>query len=361
MKQIYKILIFIIILLIILTNTNNNNNKNIKKYTYYSNNKYKINDILLIVFNYNNILKNNNNWDIYIPSGYNNIEQQLNNLNVQNKYIYGISGCDKLAGKNHLWNLLINKYGRTSASKIMPESYILNDQTDMSLFSSKFNEDNMYILKKNIQRKEGLKLTNNYNDIINAHYYKYIVIQNYIKNVFIVKNRKVNLRLYLLTVSKNGKFNAYLHKYGKCIYTNKNYNGDNTDFESNITSFNMNSDIYNTHPLTLDDFRTHLDNNNLDHQLLFNKINHIIYLLVSASSNILGKAPNIINNTSFQLFGMDIIIDTNMNPYILELNKGPSMKYHTNIDFNQKLQINQDVFKTINIIDNKNNNFNKIY
>ena len=37
----------------------------------------------------------------------------------------------------------------------------------MDLFKNNFSDKNMYIMKKNVQRKEGLQLTNNLQEIIN--------------------------------------------------------------------------------------------------------------------------------------------------------------------------------------------------
>ncbi len=373
MKKTYILLILIILIILICLISNNENNENYENNKKSQNNKIlnnnyylkkgsKLNKVLTNVLNFYNLKNNNSDWNIYIPHNYNNIEELLINLKANNKYIYGISGCDRIAGKNYIWELLVNKYGRTISSTIMPQSYILNDPNDMSLFANVFNEDDMYILKKNIQRKEGLKLTNNYNDIMNAYNNNYKIIQEYKKNVLLIYNRKVNIRMYLLIVTKNGKVNAYLHEYGKCIYTKKNYNGNNTDFESNITSFNMDGNLYNKYPLTINELKDYLKKNKYDSNFLFQNINNIVNLLMVASDSKLGKLKHLLNNTSFQLFGIDIIVDSSMKPYILELNKGPSMDYHNDKDLKQKLKINADIFQTVGLIkSNSQNKFKKIY
>lgn len=68
----------------------------------------------------------------------------------------------------------------------MPESYILDNYNEMELFRKKYNYNgkDIYILKKNVQRKEGLKLTKNYFEIINAYKDDYRVAQN-ILEIFI--------------------------------------------------------------------------------------------------------------------------------------------------------------------------------
>ena len=46
------------------------------------------------------------------------------------------------------------------ASNIMPTTYLLDDQKDMDVFKKRFNKENVYILKRNVQRKKGIKLSN---------------------------------------------------------------------------------------------------------------------------------------------------------------------------------------------------------
>ena len=87
-----------------------------------------------------------NKWDIYLPCGYNNIEYELRNIYPNNKeqIIFGISGCDSIVSKNNIWKLLHSKYGRKKASSLMPNTYIIDNESDMKLFRNDFNP------KKNI-------------------------------------------------------------------------------------------------------------------------------------------------------------------------------------------------------------------
>ena len=78
--------------------------------------------------------------------------------------------------------------------------------------------------KKNIQRKQGLKMTNKLDEIISASKDNFKVAQLYMKNTYLINKRKLNLRIYLLIVCKDNKMTAYVNKEGKCLYTNKDYN-----------------------------------------------------------------------------------------------------------------------------------------
>jgi hypothetical protein len=340
---------------------------------YYRCPEKQLGQITKMVFDKNNINNNNEDWDIYIPCGYNNIENELldiklknNNNNNKNKYIFGINGCDSIVAKNHIWQSLVKCYGRAGASQLMPESYILYDDDDLKLFKKDYNPNNIYILKKNVQRKEGLKLTQSYKDVINGLNDDYKVAQKYVRDLYLVNGRKVNLRIYLLIVIKNNKIHFYVSHIGKCIYTNKKYNDKDLDFESNITSYHLDISIYETNPRYFEDLIKYIDNNSVkgNGAKLFNRINTLIKNVSKCLSKNLYQSANIKNSVSFQLFGIDVIFNNDLQPYLLEMNKGPDMTPKDDEDTKMKYTVQNDMFKTVGIISNnfgENNSFSEIY
>lgn len=334
-------------------------------FTYYKCNKYQVGHILNNVFHKNKITKENkiDNSDIYIPCGYNFVEKELTTLKPTNKnqIIFGISGCDQIVSKNRLWELIQDYYGRDIAKKIMPETWVLSNNQEMKLFITQYNPHHMYILKKNVQRKEGLKLTKNLEEIIRSKNENYRVVQKYNQDLYLINNRKVNLRIYLLVVCQNGIVKCYLHKLGKCIYTNKEYSDNDFDFESNITSYHLDMSIYKKNPYSFTQLRQYLKDNNQDDDKLFKEIDQIIYMTMKASQSSLCKLPNVYQNKTFQLFGLDIIFDKNMKPYLLEMNKGPDMLPRDEIDENMKYTVEKNIFDTVGMIDNNLNNNNGFY
>jgi hypothetical protein len=340
-------------------------------YKYYRCYDKPLGSVIQKIFDKYNIKHSNNDWDIYIPCGYNNVEDELLNITIYDnpykKYIFGINGCDYIVSKNEIWKALVECYGRFEASKLMPETYILDDPNEMLLFSKYFNTaaNDIYILKKNIQRKEGLKLTRNYFDIINSVKEDFKVCQKYIKNLFLINGRKVNLRFYLLIIIKNNYIYFYVSNIGKCIYTNKIYNDDDLDFESNITSYNFDINIYNKNPRDFEELKMYINNyfqNNNKASKLFNKINILIKQVCMCLTNKIYQSNNIKGCTSFQLYGGDIIINNDLHPYLLEFNKGPDMEPKDKLDEILKENIQKDIFKTLGIIhDNQPNSYYLIY
>jgi len=328
------------------------------------------------IFDENDIKHSNEEWNIYVPCGYNEVEEELKKILVKGdpskKYIFGINGCDTIVSKNKIWESLANCYGRKEASRLMPESYVLNDIEELQIFMQDFNikDDNIYILKKNIQRKEGLKLTRDYDEILNGWKDDYRVAQKYITNLFLINGYKVNLRIYLLIVIKDNKITFYLSNKGKCIYTNKKYNDNDLDFESNITSYNLDMSIYNKNPRDFIQLRKYIDNNILDipnaGNYFFKKIDSLMTKISKCLANNLYQSKNIKGSVTFQLFGCDVIFTDDLHPYLLEMNKGPDMIPRDDIDEDMKSNIQIDMFRKVGILNEDNyrnisNSFYKIF
>ena len=383
LSNICKILLFLIILFLFLClcknfknrneNFDNNQNNENNFLTFYRCKDKMLGKIMKDIFNTNNITQTDDNWNIYVPCGYNNVENELKTIDIKNKnnnsdkYIFGVNGCDTIVSKNKIWECLEKCYGREKARTLMPESYILDDPNEMMEFRRHFNpnEKAIYILKKNVQRKEGLKLTRDFFEILNGSDDEYRVAQKYITDLYLINDRKINLRIYLLIVIKNNYVYFYLSRTGKCIYTNKKYNDNDLDFESNITSYHLDMSVYNENPRDFDQLRTYIDVKNKkedDGKRLFNTIELLMKEVSLCLSKNFYQSKNIEGSITFQLFGADVIFDSELHPYLLEFNKGPDMSPRDVLDENMKNSVQSDMFKTVGIIpENGNKSFFLIY
>ena len=400
------ILLSIIILLIIILSISKYNTSQQKLF-------YKCENILNNTALNNSLEKHNivhttnidDKWDIYIPCGYNFVEDEISRINpvkipattdkniidttnnsqqislniaenaISDKAIYAISGCDKLSSKNKLWELLVKRYGITGASSIMPMTFLVDLQEDMTNFAELFRktklQDRIYILKKNIQRKQGLQIidsryNNNkfssVNEIIKyARENEFKVIQTYITSPLLINKRKLNIRIYVLILCNQGSNipTAYIYKHGKCIYTNSEYNSENSEnIESQITSVNLDTNIYNNNPETLEQLGEYIGFNRWNS--IWTNICEKLRNIIIAVEPVLCKGQNTIGYNRFQLFGVDVIISTNNNPnniitpnnieyepYILEFNKGPDMSFKTDNDEKMKNELQSDILSLI--------------
>jgi len=53
-------------------------------------------------------------------------------------------------------------------------------------------------------------------------------------------------------------------------------------------------------------------------------------------------------NASFELLGFDVMLDTNLKPWLLEVNQSPSLATDTEVDMNVKEKVLTDVFRILN-------------
>ena len=273
-------------------------------------------------------MKLSEDWDIFVPNGYNRIELDLNDITPTSDHqiFFGVQGCDELVGKTALWNHLERTYGREKAREILPETFVLSNEDHVNLFKEQYKEGEIYILKSRRQRKEGIKLTSDLNEIIKAKDDNFTLVQNYKRDLLLVNKRKLNIRMYLLLTLKNNVLEAYVNKYATCIYSNKDYDDSTFDFEKNITSYNLDLKIYEDNPMTMRQLRTYLLDNGYDNpDILFERINEKVALVCGALSPHMGKKGNLANNLCAQIFGMDFLVDKDLNPFMLEANKGPDM------------------------------------
>ena len=174
-----------------------------------------------------------------------------------------------------------------------------------------------------------------------------------------INKKKLNLRIYLLIISKKDTFTSYIYKNGKCMYTNMDYQYS-CNLEENITSYHVDNSIYNNLPLDLYDLELYFNRNNLNYSLLFQNIYNNIKLIHNVYKTPLYNSNNSIDNTYFQLFGLDYIITDNFNVLLLEINKAPYMKYINEKDYLLKYNLIEDVFNKIGLLNKKKNNFIEI-
>ena len=330
--------------------------------------EYGIGEIMNNLFEKYNIKRDNceindynckNKWDIYLPCGYNNIENELKNIktNNNNQIIFGISGSDSIVSKNNIWFLLHSKYGREIAKKYMPNTFIIDKDSDMKLFRKNYNPNKKYILKKNIQRQQGLKISNNINEIYNLITdNSFRIIQEMLINPYCINGRKINIRVYMLVVCFNNKTKCYIHENGFMYYTYNKYNPNSIEDKDNITSGYVPRNVYKENPLTTKEFYKYLENKGENFKLLQKNINLLFFKVMDAINLSLCNLNKIKNNLTFQLFGADIAPDKNLNVHLIEINKGPDMSPKDNRDASVKFKVLEDILEKIGVINYNNKN-----
>jgi hypothetical protein len=340
------------------TNTTN-------KYLTYTTDGELSDDFLKILKEYN-FVEDKKNGLYFFPYDYNPCEKIVRSLNNSpHKYLYVMDGCDVIGSKIDLWKSIKSEYG-LQANKYMPECYLYDNETDMEKLRNRmeYDEDHnisqMYILKNYQQRQEGLKVVSSWDEVMDDKNRKdYYIIQEYLYNPFIVSKRKINFRVYYLIVCRNNTMACYIYNNGFMYYTPDFYDPNSTDFNKHITTGYIDRQVYIDNPLTREDFRKYLGSDKA--KLLDDNTN----VLMNYVSKALVKricANNYNDKVRFQIYGVDIQPDANLDVKLIEINKGPDLTSKDKRDGEVKYKMQQDLFKLIDPEHfGSTNNFIKVY
>lgn len=296
---------------------------NPKKITYYKCSERPNNKLLNGIFEDHKISMKKQGFDLYMPCGYNNVEKEMMENIFYGKYIFGLRGCDRIVSKNSIWEILEMTYGRKFASNIMPETFILKNGRQLEMAFTQIENGTNLICKKNLQRKMGLKFAGTKKELEECVNEDFKIAQRFMKNTMTIKGRKINIRIYYVIKKEGDKLTFYLHRNGKILYTNKK-TSDEISFDTHITSYQMDANIYknNELPHSIDDLRQFLGIQ--ESRNIWDKIEEKMAFLSRAITFVFYDEMHY-NKVCFQLFGVDVIVDENGEPFILEINKGPDM------------------------------------
>jgi hypothetical protein len=305
---------------------------------------------------------NTDNWIAYCSCGFNNVENELDDFELPDKptkVILGMSGCDSIVSKANLWNIVCKYYDHDIARELLPNTYLYTKK-DLARFYNDYivNPDRLYILKKNLQRKEGILVTNDYKTIMGGNDDKFVIMQEYLEDPYLIDGRKLNLRIYLLFCYHGSAQYIFRHKQGKCIYTNKKYDKYSDDFETHITSFHLDPNIYDRLPLTTDNLYTYLSEQGkyTDYHSIMQNIDKNLALIAPVFRQTLYQRQSHKKHISTQLFALDYVIDENHISYLLEANKGPDMMAKNKKDEELKHMVLDDMMTIIGLRNSGNQN-----
>ena len=317
---------------------------------------------------------------LIVPCSYESTEKEIVDLETngikQNLFqdgvrIYMLNNTDYMVSKLALWKYLKERYGGEIASTMIPYTWDLTDDNEVNAFKHSFDPNKIYIVKNNYQRQEGLEIHTKLDTIINSRN-KYLLVQELLQNPYLISGRKINLRVYVLVIKDNyNNVKIQIYKDGFMYYTPEFFEKNNPSFKKNITTGYIDRKVYDENPLTHFDFRNYLDNHNRQLSIIekyillnypniklsdfvFSQIYQLLGFIFQTYYDIVGTKSN---GVSFQVYGVDVAIDEDLKPMIMEINKGPDLTAKDGRDKDLKIQMCTDILKSTGLLPNKNNKF----
>lgn len=226
----------------------------------------------------------------------------------------------------------------------LPKSYILPiDYTEFSMELMNPNRKKILIKPDNGSLGSGITIINpgqKYTCTNN----NLAIAQEYIDS-YLINNRKFDLRIYALVASIT-PLKIYVFRNGVARFCSEESNFNTIYAQLTNTAVNRkhtNGDISTITKMVKETFDImKRDGVNID--LLWSKIDKAIVLTILSSYQYLIRGQELqckptIYSKCFQILGFDVLIDPNLNPYILEVNYRPSLDTDTSEECSMKMQM----------------------
>eukprot|EP00744_Colponema_vietnamica_P015397 GILI01021578.1.p1 GENE.GILI01021578.1~~GILI01021578.1.p1 ORF type:complete len:350 (+),score=97.71 GILI01021578.1:134-1051(+) len=177
------------------------------------------------------------------------------------------------------------------------------------------------------------------------------VISRYIEDPLLVGGKKFDLRIYVLVTSYR-PLKCWLYQLGFARFCVVKYTADFAELDNMFVhltnvAIQKNADEYNAHhggkwPLKNLRLWVAQTRGAAAAQKLFDDMKHLIVYSLKAVQNVM-----INDKHCFECYGYDVLIDSSLKPWLLEINASPSLTTTTESDRQLKTSLINDIFQVV--------------
>lgn len=269
----------------------------------------------------------------------------------------------------HIYNMMRsgNDAGNDDRWTIMPFTYILpRDSRKLRSYLSMSGSRRHVILKPPASaRGTGISIVSNYSAVPLK---TPLIAQHYIESPLTINGSKFDLRIYVY-VSSLSPLKIYIYEEGLVRFASVAYEPSSySNRFMHLTNYSINKAFINTkksdsallHAKStsttvkwkISEFWAYLQNQGHDADLLRSSIEGIaIKALIATESSIREHTSRNFDwpFACHELFGMDILIDSNLRPWLMEMNISPALLAPSQTDTDVKAPLAKDVLNMMGI------------
>ncbi|KAM8915701.1 tubulin polyglutamylase TTLL5 isoform 2-T2 [Spinachia spinachia] len=247
---------------------------------------------------------------------------------------------------------------------IVPQTFVL--PSEYQEFCNCFAKDKGPWIIKPVasSRGRGIYLVSNPNQILMD---ENILVSRYINNPLLIDEFKFDVRLYVLVTSYDPVL-IYVYEEGLARFATVKYDRTSKNIKNtfmHLTNYSVNkksSDYVSCDDPEVEDYGNkwsmsavlrYLKQEGKDTTLLMRQVEDlVIKSVLSAELQIANACKTYVPHKTncFELYGFDVLIDSNLKPWLLEVNLSPSLACDAPLDLKIKASMIADMFSLVGFV-----------
>uniref|UniRef100_A0A182INZ1 Tubulin polyglutamylase TTLL4 n=1 Tax=Anopheles atroparvus TaxID=41427 RepID=A0A182INZ1_ANOAO len=276
-----------------------------------------------------------------------------------------LPGSFQIGRKDRVWRNLqtqMNRHGKKEFG-FMPRTYIIpQDLKMLRQMWPRYNQRNCkWIIKPPASaRGTGIKVVNRWSQIPKR---KPLIVQRYIERPLLINGSKFDLRLYVLVTSMN-PLRVYMHTDGLARFASVKYSEKSetlNDRYMHLTNYSINklsnnysqnedADACQGHKWTIKSLWSYFTEQGINVDRLWSALRNLVLRTVLAGEGPI-HAMSKVNVGSkyncYELFGIDVLLDSELVPWLLEVNISPSLHSASSLDLRVKGPLVKALLNTV--------------
>lgn len=270
-------------------------------------------------------------------------------------------GTFNIGRKDRLWknyHRLMLKFGKSEFG-FLPRTFCLPADTKLlrKVWERRGGRGRWIVKPPALARGVGIKVVNKWSQIPKT---RPLLVQRYLARPYLINETKFDLRLYVLITSVD-PLRIYLYDDGLVRFASNKYTNDTKsvgDVYTHLTNYSINknsasylanedSEVRQGHKWTLKSLWRHFDELGIDHSAIWEKIKDLIVKTIISAENPMATLfqQNVSSRYScYELFGFDIMLDSRLKPWVIEVNISPSLHSTSPLDLDVKSPLATEVF-----------------